>query len=522
MPQGLTIGEVAKHYARSSSNRDRAVLVTSSASYSWRDLNDQSSRLANALLDRGLTDQGKVAVLLWNEPTYYEIMFGVAKAGGVVVPLNARLVARELGYFIQNSDAEFFITAPAFRETVEAALATLESHSVKLIVVGGDGMWGEAYEGALEQASDQAPDIDVDPDAPYWMPFTSGTTGTPKAAVITHRNLVAEWNSLGIEAGFTKSDTILLAAPIFGGVGFVFGLCALYSGGTVVLMENFDAQRALQLIEEHMVTVVPAAPTMLSMMIETPGAEDRNVSSVRAVLAMGSALSTGLRLRVEQFFTEAEGVYHPYGSTELGTCACIHPREQAGRDGSVGQGFLGAEVRLLDSSGNEVPRGEVGEIYTRGKVLSTGYYKNPAASAAIRRGEWVTSNDLGRFDEDGFLYVVDRTKDMIVSGGLNVYSNEVEEVISLHAGVGQVAVIGVPDAKWGEVVTAYITTAGGEKFDVESLLEHCRQNLADFKRPKSVVVVQKMPTSPTGKVMKRALREEAVQQSTSAATRDRA
>ncbi|GAA4548605.1 class I adenylate-forming enzyme family protein [Pseudonocardia xishanensis] len=507
MIEGLTLGQISHHYARSGVTRDRVVLTTGSESYTWGRLDDGSNRLARALGGLGVGVQDKVAVLLWNDPAYYELMFAVAKAGAVIVPLNARLVARELAYYLERSHAKVLVTSPGFATVVREAVALAGIDIAVLGRGGGEPGWLD-YDELLAGSDPAPPTVEVSPDAPFWMPFTSGTTGAPKAALIPHRNLVTEWNALSAEIASGRDDTYLLAAPIFGGVGFVFGLCSLYRGGRVVLMEQFDPARALQLIEEHRVTVLPAAPTMLSMMIEADGAAERDVSSVRAILAMGSALSTGLRRRVERYFAAAEGVYHPYGSTELGTCACIHPSQQEGRDGSVGQGFLGAEVRLLDAEGNDVAPGEVGEIYTRGKVLSVGYFENEEATAASRRGDWVTSNDLGRFDEDGFLYVVDRTKDMIVTGGLNVYSNEVEEVISTFDGVGQVAVIGVPDPKWGEAVTAYVTAAAGAEVDLESLRAHCTAQLADFKRPKSVVVVDGMPLSSTGKILKRVLRDD--------------
>ena len=506
MIEGLAVGDVATHYARSGVTRDMPVLITESGTFTWSDIDDHANRLANGLLSRGLTAQGKVAVLLWNDPRYYEVMFGVAKAGGVIVPLNARLVGREIAFALAHSHAEFLLTTADLLEPIEKAVSALDT-KVRIILLNGQSEHASSYDEVLAGAPANAPAVRVSADAPYWLAFTSGTTGTPKAAVIPHRNLVTEWNTFGVESAITKEDTFLLAAPIFGGVGFVFGLCALYNGGRVVLMKQFDPAGALRLIEQHRVTVIPAAPTMLSMMLDRPEAQSHDVSSVRAVLAMGAALSTGLRKRVERFFAAGEGVYHPYGSTELGTCACIHPQQQEGHDGSVGQGFLGAEVRLLDSAGNDVAPGEVGEIYTRGKVLSTGYLDNPEATAAVRRGDWVTCNDLGRFDQDGFLYVVDRAKDMIVTGGFNVYSNEVEEIVSQYEGVGQVAVIGTPDEKWGEAVTAYIVPVPGASIEVDKLNAYCHENLAGYKCPKSTLVVESLPTSSTGKILKRVLRE---------------
>jgi acyl-CoA synthetase (AMP-forming)/AMP-acid ligase II len=507
MDKGTTVGDVVRHYARSSASRNRTVLVTDNGVLTWADLDHRSTLLARALVDRGLGQEGKVAVLLLNDPTYFEVMFAVAKAGGVIVPLNTRLVARELSYFLAHSEAEFLITAPSFAPLVREALDDAERNDITVVVTGpADADW-LSYDDFLAAARADDPRRDLSADAPYWMPFTSGTTGVPKAALIPHRNLITEWNTLAVEVAIRRSDTLLLCAPIFGGIGFVFGLCALFNGGQVVMMRQFDAVAALELIERHKVTVVPAAPTMLGMMLESEGAAHRDVSSVRAIMAMGAALSTGLRRRVEAFFSAGEGVYHPYGSTELGTCACIHPCQQNGHDGSVGQGFLGAEVRLIGPDGKDVARDEVGEIYTRGKVLSVGYFNNPQATAAIRLGEWVTSNDLGRFDEDGFLYVVDRTKDMIVTGGLNVYSNEVEEVISTFAGISQVAVVGVPDETWGEAVTAYVLTTPGGEVDMAALHEHCRANLADYKRPKRIHVVEDLPVSPNGKILKRVLRD---------------
>ncbi|OYN76180.1 class I adenylate-forming enzyme family protein [Mycolicibacterium sphagni] len=504
--EGLTVADVCRHYGRSSRTADRSALVLANGSVAWSQIDRHSTHLALALLSIGLEPGDKVAVLMANDGIYLEAMYGIAKAGLVIVPLNARSVAREIAYFLSRSDAKAVIVHSSLTQTLAEALPELAPPPAFVFVVGEESQLGVSYAELISTATASAAELpSVDPDDPYWLSFTSGTTGPPKAALVTHRRLLDTWNTFVREFELTSRDKILLAAPIYAGIGFNFALAALYGGGQLVMQPAFDAAAAIAAIDEHQVTMLPMVPTMYESMMNHPAATDADLSSVRVVLSLGSPLLNNTKKGLLALFPHG-GIYEFYGSTELGATALIHPVDQLRKDRSVGQAVMGVQIRLLDEDGNDVPVGEIGEIYKRGLTMGSAYYRNPQETASMHRGEWITSGDMGRFDDEGYLYVVDRKKDMIVSGGFNVYPAEVEDVIAAMAGVRGVAVIGAPDSHWGEIVCAVVVLDDG--VTAEDVSGHVSRELSDYKRPKRYVTVESLPLSAAGKVLKTTLRQQ--------------
>ena len=278
-------------------------------------------------------------------------------------------------------------------------------------------------------------------------------------------------------------------------------------GGTVVMLREFDASELLRTVERERVTFIPMVPTMFEMLLEVADKESFDLGSLRRLMSAGSPLLTATKERLLEFLPGVE-LFELYGSTEAGFFSILKPQDQLRKTRSAGLPYFGCELRILDPSGRDVPTGEVGQIYKRGTGLGARYYKNPEATEEQFHDEWITSGDLGRFDDEGYLYVVDRAKDMIISGGLNVYPTEIEDVLLTHPDVVEVAVIGVPDAKWGEIVTAVVVLRDGEAAPDTELDALCRSRLAAYKRPRRYVAVDQLPKNASGKLLKRELRHQ--------------
>ncbi|MGU3587219.1 class I adenylate-forming enzyme family protein, partial [Rhodococcus sp. C26F] len=338
------------------------------------------------------------------------------------------------------------------------------------------------------------------------LAFTGGTTGPPKACEVPQRLARQNWYDITVEVGVREDDTMLIAGPFYHGLGFVWALQQLMVGGTVVMQRNFDARGALALIESEKVTFTPMAPTMYTMMLEVEGKEHFDVSSMRGLVSAAAPLLTPTKEALLAYFSSA-GLFEYYGATEAGFYSVLKPADQLRKVRSVGQAWSGCELRILDPSGVELPCREVGEIYKRGPALGAKYFKDPDATNAAFRGEWITSGDLGYLDEEGYLYVVDRSKDMIISGGVNIFPTEIESAIVSHPSVIEAAVIGLPDDKWGETVTAYVVVRSGEAATPEELKALCGTRLAKYKIPRAFHFVEELPKNASGKLLKRVLRD---------------
>ena len=509
MFDGLTLAHVLPHYSGSSYMVGRPAVIfedgEKTRSISWQELNDQSNRIANALLASG-PRRRHIGILFGNCPEFIAALFAVAKADCVAVILNARLTSRELAFCVRTADIDVVIAAAELRDAIEPALADQPgSTSRRLLLMNPRSP--QALPEWLESASTVNPDLHIDPDARAAILFTSGTTGDPKAAVYTHRRLASTYDCFSREMATTRNDRVLLAAPLYAGLGLNFAAGTLFIGGSILLVHRFDVDLILLSIERHRPTMVPMAPTMYYILAESMRNHPVDTSSMRVCLSLGSSLTPPVRAKIQALFPMGE-IYEMYGSTETGITVMLHP-EDGGKqimDGSrviysVGQPTMGVSVRLLDDEGNDVKPGEIGEVYKRNLLGACEYYGNPALTASIYRGDWLTANDLGRFDADGHLYIVGRKKDMIVSGGLNVYASEVEEILGRFPGIGLFAVVGFPDEKWGERVTAVIQ-GDPKQFDEAALSAHCHSLLADYKCPRRFLFIDALPLTASGKVEK--------------------
>lgn len=507
----LTVGQIPHLHAQSHLLRHKTAVVEGDTRLTWTDVSERTAQLANGLASLGVRKGTKVAVILTNRAQYVEIVYAVAGLGAAVVPISYRFTPGEIAYAVRHSEAEVVIVDGRLTGTFAAAHETLPhipADHVLLVASEGESSGYHDYEALLAGASTDVDYLDMDEWDVYHLAFTGGTSGDPKACEIPQRIARQGWYDITVEVGNRAHDVTVLAGPFYHGLGFTWGLQQLMVGGTVVMLREFGARELLQTIERERVSFIPMVPTMFEMLLEVPDKASYDTGSVRRLMSAGSPLLTATKERLLEYFPDA-GLYELYGSTEAGFFSILKPEDQLRKERSAGLPYFGCELRILDPNGDDVPVGEVGQIYKRGPGLGVRYYKNPEATEDQFRGEWITSGDLGRFDDEGYLYVVDRTKDMIISGGVNIFPTEIENVLVTHPDVVEAAVIGRPDSKWGEIVTAYVVTREAIPVPEDELDALCREKLAAYKRPRAYLALDALPKNASGKLLKRVLKSQA-------------
>lgn len=465
-------------------------------------LDERASRVANALLERGLKPGDRVAVVLGNRLEYPEISAGMAKAGMPMVPVNPRLTAPEMSYIVEHSDARALITD----DSVEAAASCSDGREV--LSIGGTSI-GPAYEDALTAASANDPMVEVAETDPFCIAYTSGTTGKPKGVMISHRSRVLTFYATALEWGLGPARRTIAVAPMYHGAGFAFAYAALHTGGTVSMLRAFDPQALLAMIARdrpHSIFLVPAHAQILRGLGEDALAR-ADTKGLETLYFNAAPFPQALKEWTLDALPHV-GLHELYGSTEAGIISNLRPPDMRRKIACVGPPWFMTEARIVDADGNPLGRGETGELYSRSPYLMNGYLDDPDATAACTTDDgFLTCGDVVHVDEEGFFYVVDRVKDLIITGGVNVYPREVEEVLATHPGVADCAVVAGPSEQWGEEVVAFIVARPGAPApDDATLAAHCRTALAGFKVPKRYVGVDALPRNAAGKVLKRDLR----------------
>jgi fatty-acyl-CoA synthase/long-chain acyl-CoA synthetase len=471
----------------------------------YAELDGRVTRLARALQARGVGTGDRIAVLALNGMEAWESYLAGVRLGAIVVPVNFRLVADEVAYVLADSGATALVVDAALAGVATKAREQAPDVATMLVI-------GDEYEAALAGAADEPLDAVVDEDEPAFIMYTSGTTGRPKGAVLTHRNLLMHVFSQITHLGWHPEDRVAApGAPLFHIAGLAGGLPPLLVGGTNVIIRSgaFDPVETLDMIEREKVSSIFLVPAMWAAVVAVPGIADRDLSHLHRISWGAAPASTTLLRAMIDTFPQAE-VVTAFGQTECSPVTCFLRGEDSIRKiGSVGTPMLNVEVRVVDESMNDVPRGEVGEIVYRSPMVMKEYWNKPEATAEAFAGGWFHSGDLVREDEDGYFYVVDRKKDMIISGGENIYCAEVEDVLAAHPKVAEVALIGVADAKYGEAPLAVVAPRDpADPPTPEELAAWCREKLARYKNPREYSIVGALPRNPSGKVLKTSLRQE--------------
>lgn len=485
---------------------DKTAIIFEGDSWTYRQVDERVRRLAIALSTLGLRKNHKVAILARNSHRFLELSIALARLGIWMVAINHRLRVDEIAMRLRHSDASAIFIDPEFSSVITAMDEDIhQALGRRRIAMGGTTPAGFLdYEALIDAASGEPPDVDVGPGNPLYLGYTSGTTGRSKAAIVSHRAIMAGFLYKTVEYRLDSSDVTLNPGNFWHSAPRDFALLQLYLGGTTVVTRDFDAEQCLRLIESQGVTNGFFVPTMFRMMLDVPGNEAIDTSSLKVILSGGAPLPTALKHEVIERFGPV--VHEFYGATETRIVASIRPEEISDRRRSVGRLGRDIRVRILGDDGAQLPVGEIGDIYLQSPTLFSGYYKDEEKTRAAFRGDWFTLGDMGRVDEDGYLYLVDRRNDVVISGGENIYPSEIEEVLLQHPAVSDSAVIGVPDKRWGEALKAFICVRDGQSVDVEELARFCADRLPGYMKPRSFEMIAELPRNPTGKVLKRELR----------------
>jgi long-chain acyl-CoA synthetase len=488
---------------------DRVAFVINGQPISFRELNRRINKLANALLSLGLKKGDRVGLLFHNSLAYLESYLALYKAGLVWVRLNARLHPSEIKGMIEDSGALALIHGPEFGETAEKI-----SSGVRWVIRKGKGP-GLDYEDFIQKGSEQEPRVDVTLDdlSDFW--YTSGTTGAPKGIMLTHRNILTCTHLLLCDIYDITQEDKLLTVGALSHAGSVRILPFILRGATNYLHSHFDPGKAFKEIEASKITDVSTVPTMLITFMDHPERPRFNLSSLRRITYAGSPMPVerikeSLRLFgpiFDQSYGQAESIItitHLSRQEHVLNNDPIRERRLA----SAGREYPGVQVRVVDEKDQPLDPGQIGEVVTRSDLVMRGYWNQPDKTEEALRGGWLHTGDIGYLDEDGYLYLVDRKHDKIITGGLNVFPREVEEVISAHQAVAQVAVFGVNDPLWGEAITAAIVTRQGMRLSSEELTEFCKERLAGYKRPKKIYFLEDLPKNLYGKVLRKELKKQ--------------
>lgn len=512
MAYWMNLGQLLKLNAKKFP--DTVALKDKDRRFTYPETDKRVNRLAHSLLSLGLEKGDKIAVFMENSIEIIEVYLATAKAGLVIVPINFRLVGPEIEYIVDNSEAKVMIADAEFVPEIDGIRSRLKNISPdRYIAVRGAPDGYKAYDAFIADSPDTEPEADVKPEDTWILIYTSGTTGRPKGVIRSHESHIAFYLINAIDFGFTEHDVCMNVMPLCHINSTFFTFTFLYIGASVFVhpARSFRPEEILEIVEREKVSFISLIPTHYNLILNaSEEGKKRDVSSVTKLLCSSAPVRRSMKLAIMEFFPGVR-LYEGYGSTEAGIVTVLKPEDQMRKLGSIGYESLGTDfVKILDMDGKEVGVGEIGELYSRGPMLFDGYFKLPEKTAASFKGEWFSAGDMARKDEDGFYQIVDRKDNMIITGGENVHPSEVEEVIGTYPDVFDVAVIGLPDDKWGERVAAVVVPKEDATLDEKTIKDICKDKMAGYKLPKDVIFIKadEMPRTPTGKILHRILREK--------------
>ena len=504
----LNLGYVLEETAKT--HPDITAVILDQIKISYEQLNKYSNRVANILKQKGLKKGDKVAVMIPNLPYFPMVYYGILKAGGVVVPVNVLYQKMEIEHYIRDSEAVAFFVYHGCSEEAIKAFQSVDSCKHLIIIPPMDNMGdleaGENFNKLLMEANDTFDIVQTMPDDTAVILYTSGTTGAPKGAELTHFNMFFNAYYASHEIVRVKPGTVaLVVLPLFHSFGqtCVMNACIM-RGGTMSMLPRFETQKAMEVIARDRINVLAMVPTMYAFILNAPNWQEFDFSCVTLAVSGGAALPADIHQRFQERYgiTILEG----YGLSETSPVASFTVLGEEVRVGSIGKPIWGVDMRIMRDDGTFAGPDEIGEIVIRGHNVMKGYYKRPEATAEVMLNDWFHTGDMGRTDKDGYFYIVDRKKELIIRGGMNIYPREIEEILYTHPKVLEAAVVGIPDKLRGEEVRVYVSPKEGEEIHPEEIMQFLQEKIAKFKWPKDVVVLPQLPKGPTGKILKRQLR----------------
>ncbi len=490
---------------------DKTAVIFKDQKTTFAELNRRANQVANALVALGIEPGDRVGLFMHNIPLFIEAYYGILKAGATVVPMNVLYKTGEVEYILNDSGAKALLTfgAPYAQTAIAAAQNSSATQAVIVAApqeVAGAQLWREV----IARASDEEPGIDIPEETVAVFSYTSGTTGRPKGAMLTHRNLLANCQQCSMieKISARPEDIVWIALPLFHIYGMNVAMnLSFMNGATIVLIERFEPLSSIEEVQRHHCTVLYGAPPMFVAWAQLPNLRDYDVTSLRYIASGAAALP----VRVMETFESLAGVpiSEGYGLSEASPVVTTNAAGPVVKPGTVGPAIPGMEVKVVDENGAEVPHGTPGELICRGANVMKGYWNQPQATADALQEGWLHTGDIAIEDDDGYFSIVDRKKDMINVSGFNVYPREVEEVLFRHPAIADAAVVQYPDPYQGESVMAYVVLKQGESATEQEIIEFCRGEIATFKAPRRVVFRSELPKNNTGKVLRRELRDDA-------------
>lgn len=492
---------------------DKIGIILDEHTLRFQDINGAANKIANALVSYGVHSGSKVAMMLPNIPQFAICYYGILKTGGVVVPLNVLLKRNEIQYHLDDSDSVVLIV---WEDMLDEALHAMQETETchHLVVVQAPSSTQtlppdtHAFQDIMATGSPHFDIAQTMPDDTAVILYTSGTTGRPKGAELSHFNMYSNAMTSADNVVEARPDDVGLAIlPLFHAFGqtTLLNLC-MYKGATMTLMPRFDPKKTLEVMERDRVTFFCGVPTMYAFLLRYPHADRYNISSLRRCISGGSAMPVEVMHAFNQKYSVT--ILEGYGLSETSPVATFNHLDRPAKPGSIGTALWGVKVRVVNQNNQPVPTREVGELVIRGHNVMKGYYKSPEVTADVMRGGWFHTGDLAYMDEDGFVFIVDRLKDVIIRAGMNIYPREIEEVLYGHPAIAEAAVIGLPHETQGERVHAIVALKEEQEASEEELLRYCRERLADYKVPRTIEFRDILPKTATGKILKRALREQ--------------
>jgi len=508
----LLIGEILKRQAIKYPDMEGFIFKEHRITYQY--MEERANRLGNALIGENVKKGEKIAILMQNRQELLEIFHASAKIGSVNVPINIRLSPPEIAYILNNSESKIVFVEQKFLQVIEQITGDVKFIEQIILVGESTDKKYPLYENIISKGDSRPPTVFIKDDDDVFIIYTAGTTGRPKGALISHKNLVCNTFDMLHETSLShhrKTDLpntyakALLVAPLFHVAG-IANIVRTMIDRVPIVLRDFDPAEILRTIQSEKITYLFLVPAMWRILIEHPDFSKYDVNSVLRAGFGADVMSNHLKNRILECFPNAS-LFEAFGQTEMSaTTVYMKHQDTLRKEGSVGLPLRMVNVRVVDDLMNDVATNEVGEIIYQGPGMFKGYYNNPDETRKAFEGGWFHSGDLVRRDEEGFFYVVDRKKDMILSGGENIYSAEVEMVLQMHPKIKEAAVVGVPDQKWGQAVKAFVVTFPGEEVTADEISDFCIKHLARFKRPKHITFLHSLPRSATGKVLKKNLR----------------